>query len=253
MSTLYLVGLGLGPGDMSPLAVEMVGRCRRTFCETYTSLIPALDLDELKETLGTPVQRLNRGRVEGVEILLNALETGDTALLVPGDPMISTTHITLRVAAAESGHASRIIHSSSIMSAAIGESCLTATRFGRMATVSFMRSKQPYDVLADNRRAGLHTLFLLDVDEEAGRYMSVAQALDSLVSLEEEHGLGVIDDATVAIGMARLGSEDQVVEAGSVAGLLESDLGPPPHCLAIPGDVHFSEREALRAVLGARI
>ncbi len=250
MSHLYLVGLGLNPKAFSEEAVEVISGCERVFREAYTSPIPGLDGEVLHGRLAVEVEQLGRGPVEDASVLMDALSTGDVALLVPGDPMISTTHISLRVEAAERGHDSSIIHSSSIMSAAIGESCLTATKFGRMATISFMKSRQPYHVLALNSEMGLHTLFLLDVDEEDGKYMSVRQALESLLEVEEDEGGSVIALDTLAIGMARISCGDQVIEAGKVKHLLGHDFGAPPHCLVVPGELHFSEREAMDALLG---
>ena len=253
MACLFLVGMGLSPDDVSRGALKVVARCGRVFCETYTSLMPGLEPASLSDLLACRVELLKREQVEDGTLIVNALSGGDVALLVPGDPMISTTHISLRVQAARAGHASRVIHCSSILSAAIGESCLLSTRFGRMGTISFLPSQQPYDVLMDNKARGLHTLFLLDVDSERGRHMSIGQALQSLLAVEERRSLGVIGRNTLAVGLARVSSADQMVRAGRVRDLLELDFGSPPHCLVIPGRLHFAESEALEVLLGRSV
>lgn len=250
MACLFLVGMGLSPGDISRGALQVVARCSRVFCETYTSLIPGLEPASLADLFAIRVELLKREQVEDGSLIVDALSDGDVALLVPGDPMISTTHISLRVQAARAGHTSRVVHSSSILSAAIGESCLLATRFGRMGTISFLPSQQPYDVLRDNRARGLHTLFLLDVDFERGRHMSIGQALQFLLAIEEKRSLGLIGRNTLAVGLARVSSADQVVRAGRVRDLLELDFGPPPHCLIVPSKLHFAESDALEVLLG---
>jgi len=252
VGTLYLVGMGLNPEDITRRAREVVSRCRAVFCETYTSLIPGLDESGLEDLWGCEICALDRGALEEGSVLMEALLRGDVALLIPGDPMISTTHISLRVQAAAHGYKSRIIHASSIISAAMGESCLTATRFGRMATISFHPSVQPYDVLAENKSRGLHTLFLLDVDGEAKRYMTIREALESLLSVEGEKRLGIMVDDTLAVGLARVSARDQVVRAGSVEELRKYDFGGPPHTLIIPGKLHFAESEALDGLLSGR-
>lgn len=249
VGTLYLVGMGLNPGDIGDSAIDVISGCASIFCETYTSLMPGLDLARLERIGGGKVAMLERGRLEEGSVVMDALAGGDVALLVPGDPMVSTTHISLRVQAAYAGHQSRVLHSSSILSAAMGESCLQATRFGRTATISFLTSIQPYDVLAENLSRGLHTLFLLDLDTESGRYMRVQQALLLLLDVEGKTGLGILEKDTLAIGLARIGALDQLVVAGSIENILETDFGSPPHSLVIPGELHFTESEAIEVLL----
>ena len=250
MGCLYLVGIGLSSEDISRVALRVLAGCDRVFCETYTSRIPDLEISSLSKMLDNKVQTLNRTQVEDGSLIIDALSKGDVSLLIPGDPMISTTHISLRVQVAKAGYESRIVHSTSILSAAIGESCLTATRFGRLATISFMPSAQPYDVLKENKSRGLHTLFLLDVDSEGDRYMSIREALESLLSLEEEKGKGLIGKGKLAVGLARISLRGQVVKAGRVGDIMTYDFGGPPHSLIIPGELHFAESEALNIILG---
>ena len=249
MATLHLVGMGLNPVDVTRAAIDVVRRCASVFCETYTSLIPGLDAADLEGIAGGRVTMVERERLEDGSVVMDALLGGDVALLIPGDPMISTTHISLRVQAAQAGHQSRVLHSSSILSAAIGESCLQSTRFGRMATISFQASMQPYDVLAENGKLGLHTLFLLDLDSEGGKYMRVKDALRSILDAEGRRGLGVIRRDDLAIGLARVGSSDQLVLAASIGDMLKADLGDPPHSLVVPGKLHFAESEAVDVLL----
>lgn len=47
------------------------------------------------------------------------------------------------------------------------------------------------------------------------------------------------------MGLARLGSENQMVVAGSMKQLLTVDFGAPLHCLVIVGDTHPVEEEML--------
>ena len=50
---------------------------------------------------------------------------------------------------------------------------------------------------------------------------------------------------TTCVGFARLGSEDQMVVAGSMKQLLMIDFGEPLHCLVIVGETHPVEEEML--------
>jgi diphthine synthase len=53
------------------------------------------------------------------------------------------------------------------------------------------------------------------------------------------------NEDTICVGLARLGSEDQMVVAGSMKQLLAVDFGPPLHCLVIVGQTHPVEEEML--------
>lgn len=52
-------------------------------------------------------------------------------------------------------------------------------------------------------------------------------------------------EETLAVGMARLGSPDQLIVAGTLKGLLDVDFGAPLHCLVITGSIHVMEEEML--------
>jgi diphthine synthase len=242
--------MGLNPGEIPRGAIEEAGQCGSIFWENYTSIAPGLSFQVISDLFGPGVVPLDRSQVEDGAVIMDALANGDVALLVLGDPMVSTTHVALRVEAAARDHESMIVHASSILSAAMGESCLMATKFGRMATISFHRSEQPYDVLSQNLSHGLHTLFLLDIDVEGDRFMTVGDALRALQVLEEERGAGIIDDGMLVIGLARVSFMDQMVRAGKLRVISELDFGNPPHCLIIPGDLHFAESEAVETLLG---
>jgi len=50
---------------------------------------------------------------------------------------------------------------------------------------------------------------------------------------------------TLAVGVARAGSERPIAKADYVVQLMEFDFGKPPHSLVFPGRLHFMEAEAL--------
>jgi diphthamide biosynthesis methyltransferase len=49
-----------------------------------------------------------------------------------------------------------------------------------------------------------------------------------------------------------LGSHQGKTRADSVENLLRFDWGGPPHCIVLPGRLHFMEVEALEILCGAR-
>lgn len=54
---------------------------------------------------------------------------------------------------------------------------------------------------------------------------------------------------SLCVGIARLGSPDQKIVAGSMKQLLDVDFGPPLHCLIIVGETHPVEEEMLQFYL----
>ncbi|KAF0754345.1 hypothetical protein AaE_005368 [Aphanomyces astaci] len=77
------------------------------------------------------------------------------------------------------------------------------------------------------------------------RFMSVNQAVEQLLEVEDKRQEGVYSRDTLCVGMARLGQRDQKIVAGTLAELLSVDFGAPLHSLVIAGDVHFLEEEML--------
>ena len=59
---------------------------------------------------------------------------------------------------------------------------------------------------------------------------------------------GVVSERTFAIVLSRLGRDDADLAAGTFAELSKKEVGGPPHCLIIPGKLHFTEAEAISAI-----
>ncbi|MCK4222870.1 diphthine synthase, partial [Candidatus Bathyarchaeota archaeon] len=217
----------------------------------YTSLMIGLRIKNLELLIKDKIVLLTRQSLEeqdGERILTEA-KKGKTVFLVPGDPMIATTHVDLRIRAERNGIRTRVIHGASITSAAIALSGLQNYKFGRSVTVPFNGncpvSETPYNVIKMNMRAGLHTLCFLDLRVEEDQYMHVQEALQILFSIEDTKHESVITDKTLVVGIARAGSKNPTVKAGLFNEVLEFKFGGPPHILIFPGKLHFVEVEAL--------
>ncbi|MDP3639946.1 MAG: hypothetical protein Q8R53_01960, partial [Nanoarchaeota archaeon] len=78
---------------------------------------------------------------------------------------------------------------------------------------------------------------------EKQRFMSVNEALKILEQIEAEKKEGFIHGQLLIVGCARLGSDDFVVKSGTLQEVKACDFGQPPHCLIIPGKLHFVEEE----------
>lgn len=251
-----LTFVGLGLHDEEGITIRGLEEARKAcavYAEFYTSPMPRLSLDGLEAMLGRAVRVVDRAFLEGegAEEILSKASAADVVLLVPGDPLIATTHAALRVEAERRGIRTRVVHGVSILSAAISLSGLHNYKFGRSVTIPFTESETPYDVLRDNRATGLHTLVFLDVEVERDRYMTVREGLRRLLALEGLRGEGVVTPDTLVIGLARVGSDDSVVRAGPAGQLLAYDFGDPPHLIIVPARLHFTEAEALIRLHGA--
>ena len=259
MGELVFVGLGLfNELDLSLRGLEEAKKAECVFAEFYTSLMAGLSLENLREMIGKEVTVVARKTLEeeNGEPILQKAEKTKVAFLVPGDPLIATTHIDLRIRAEKRGIKTKVVHAASITSAAVGLSGLQNYRFGRSVTVPFLQegflSETPYSVIAENKARNLHTLCFLDIEAESQRYMTIEEALGSLLALEIEKKELIITPDSLAVGVARAGAEDVTVKAGKARDLVGFDLGRPPHVLIIPAErLHFMEAEALIILAGA--
>ncbi len=256
MSELVFVGLGLNDEKgVSLNGVEEARTAESVFIELYTSLLPDFSLKNLESILGKEIQVLSRRNLEdenGKRVFDSATK-GKTVLFVPGDPFIATTHVTLRIEASKRKIPTRVVHGASIISALIGLSGLHNYKFGKTVTIPFPEnfSETPYNVLAQNRKLGLHTICLLDLEADKWRFLTIKEALTMLKDVEAKKQLDIISSSTLAVGLARVGSRKPTLKADFVDRLLEFDFGDPPMTLIIPGELHFMEAEALISLADA--
>ena len=252
-----LIFIGLGLHDERGITLRGLEEARAAdvvFAEFYTSALLGTKAAAIESLLGRTVRRLSREQVEGGKDVLDAAKDHRVAFLVAGDPMVATTHVDLRLRAAAAGIPTRVIHGVSILGAAAGALGLQAYKFGRTATVPFPapghQVTSPLDPILENRRAGLHTLVLLDLRED-GTFLDPKAALESLLGMARSKRTRGFGPGTLVCVLSRVGSPDVRITTGRVADLLKRDLGPPLHCLVVPGKLHFLEKDALVAFGGA--
>ena len=257
MKEIVLVGLGLhDEKGISLQGLEEAKTSDRIFIELYTSLLPGFSAKRFEKLSGKKLHILSRRELEdenGREIF-NAAEKGKVVLLVPGDPLIATTHVALRIEAQKRGVKTRVVHGASALSAVIGLSGLHSYKFGRVVTIPFpdeTRSETPYEVITKNMKLGLHTICLLDIKAEQKHYLTIPEAADALSEVEQKRRKGTVTRDTLAVGIAQAGSNNPTVKADFVRNLRKHDFGDPPQTLVFPGKLHFTEAEALIALAGA--
>ena len=245
---LYFIGLGLNnEKDITINGLEAIKKCDVVYLENYTSILNCTKSD-LEKFFGKKFFLANRNLVEpdDNEIIKNA-KTKNVAFLVAGDPLVATTHIDLFLRAKKERIKCNVIHNASIVSA-VGVTGLQVYKFGKITSIPLENEdiESPYDILKDNLSLGLHTLFLLDLDPEEEKFLSVNDAIRYLLRVELKRNEKIFSEKIFCIGCARLGSENQVIKAGTAKELLKYNFGKPVHCLIVPGKLHFMENGSLR-------
>ncbi len=252
MNELVFVGLGLyDEKDISIRGLEEIKEADAVFAEFYTSVMPGLSIRKLEKMAGKAVKVVSRRVLEEDEgkLILEEAKKGKVAFLVPGDPLIATTHVDLRISAEKMGIRTRVIHGASAVSAVRGITGLQNYKYGKAVTIPFSEkgfvSKTPYDVIYENKERGLHTMCYLDIKAEEQRYLIIKGALQILLELEKQNRKQIIIPRTLIMGVARAGSIAPIVKAGYLQEVIDYDFGAPPHTLVFPGKLHFMEAEAL--------
>ena len=199
--------------------------------------------------------------------ILSGAAHDDIAFLVVGDPFGATTHadLVLRCRQSQPPIPTRTLPNASILTG-VGCTGLSLYNFGQTVSMVFFtdnwRPSSYYDRVAENARLGLHTLVLLDikvkepdlvamargrVEYEPPRFMTVAQCAAQMVETEEERKGGVCGREALAVGVARVGAEDERIVAGTLEELSNVDMGRPLHSLVLVGKrMHEMERDFVR-------
>ncbi|MFB6191598.1 MAG: diphthine synthase [Candidatus Nanohaloarchaea archaeon] len=228
---LYLIGLGLDDGEITVKGREALEDADRAFVEFYTNTAN-IDIEELEDDTGTDIQQLSREEVEQEERMLEALEDGDVAFLVSGDPLTATTHYDIKHRAEQRGEKVEIVHAPSILTS-VAETGLNVYRFGRVVTLP--ENAKPVSVLDHieaNDSIGLHTLVLLDIDYRAD------EASQKLVEMG-------VDPDREALVVERANQGSQWINVGPLEDMTSADLGRTPHSIILVGEKDHKEAEFL--------
>ncbi len=249
---LYLIGLGLGSkGYLTLKALEIMKRSDKIYLDSYTSFIDRDLLDELRKSFEEKIVEADRRLLEeGSSSIVEEAEKMNVCILVPGDPLIATTHLSIILEAARKGVKSEIVYGISAYSALISASCLQAYKFGKTVTIpkSGVGIESCYRSIVENMERGLHTLVLLDTADGG---LEIPAAIRMLSRAEEKLGMGLISERRLLVCLARIGFSDEFRWAGPLAQALKTSYPPPPHSIIFPGSLHFSEAEALKKILEA--
>ncbi len=240
---LYIIGLGLSWKDISLRALEAINQCNEVYLEHYTS-ISDFTIEQLKRLIGKKIINLDRKQAEGL-LFLKEAHTKDVALLVYGDALSATTHFEILEQAKKKKIETKLIHSSSILTA-IAETGLSLYRFGKTASIPIpeknFQPKSFIEILKDNQKIDAHTLFLLDLKPDQDKYLTIPEAIKILLSIKDK----IFTENTFCVACARLGSENSLIKTGKAKDLMKIKFDNPPYCLIIPAKLNHKEEEYIR-------
>ncbi|RLG90092.1 MAG: diphthine synthase [Thermoprotei archaeon] len=246
---LIFIGAGLSINHLTIEAIEWLKKADKIIIDSYTNIIPDFSIDKLFKIIGTrkDVIIANRSMLEGISIkkIVEEAQKLNLAILVPGDPFIATTHDAIRVEAIKHGVQVKTINGLSIYSLAPSRTGLQAYRFGKTVTLVYPEAFKPYstiETIYDNLSRNLHTLLLLDLKLEENKAMTINEAVDILMDLDEDRKLNNI----IAVGLARIGCKDEKIQADRLSRLKKYGFPPPPHSLVIVAKPHPIELDSLK-------
>lgn len=247
---LWFIGLGIsGFEGISPSTSRILRKADLVFFENFTSPIPRSDQSKIKKLARSRLRMAPRWLVEDGKAILSEAKKKTVVLLAYGDPYIATTHIELRTRAALDGIKTRTVHAASAIPSLVGECGLQYYKMGRPVTI--MRDQQTwntvYYTIYENLVRGSHSILILEYNSDAGFFLDPREAISSLLSAEGEQRRNVIRETMFGIVASRIGSRTQSIIAGKLSSLSKADFGKPPHTIIVPGRMHFTETDALKA------
>lgn len=248
----FLVGSGLWRGDdISVRGMNVCKECSKVYLDRYTRAFEEKEFKKLEEIIGKKIIKLERKELEETLNFLNESEKENVCLIVPGDPLIATTHVTIIEECKKRNIEYEIIHGSSIFTALPGECGLMTYKVGGSCTIP-MREKRIvpysiYDKINENRERGYHTLVFLDTTPE--KEMEISEAMEIMQEIENEKKLKIFNDENKIIVGACMGSDKQKLIYEKI-GILKKMNFEKPCTLIIPGKLHFSEEEHLEKLKG---
>ncbi|MCL4314741.1 MAG: diphthine synthase [Candidatus Thermoplasmatota archaeon] len=246
---LYIVGTGLnGPKSITIEGLDAIRECPHVYLDTYTSFQSGFSVQDFEKALGKSVLPAKRDFLEGKVPILDLAAEEDVALLVIGDPLMATTHNMVRKMATEKGVETKVLGNSSIVNALPARAGLSIYRMGAPVSIPFLSEKfvpvSPYAKILKNLDTGLHTLLLLDLQDQ--RTMEPAVVLSSLLEMGRRLGDSRINGETMIIAGSMIGSNRECMCITSMRYLKDME-NRPPMSFIVPAELTEDEEAFVKA------
>lgn len=231
---LYLIGLGLDKKSLGLESLEAIKKAKKIFLEHYTTTLP-YTRKELEKIIKKKIQLIEREKVES-DFLIKEAKKSNVILLVYGDPLMATTHISLINDAKKARIKTKVFHNGSVITA-ISQTGLQIYKFGKTTSIPrWQENYKPtsfYDTIKDNQSINAHTLVLVDIG------LSIEETLYEL----NEASNNQLNQILIC---SQLGTSKQQILKNSIDNFIKQ---PPkvkePFCIIVPASLHFSEEETL--------
>ncbi len=250
IDVLVFLGIGYSLKHLTLEAIEYLSKADKVVIDKYTSLYEDDPAGLSEYTKGELVYASRKDlEGEGMNNLINEARSKNIVLAVPGDPFIATTHDSLRVEAIRKSVEVKVVNSLSVLTLIQSRLGLQAYRFGKTVTLVYPDYFKPYstiETIYENLNRRLHTIVLLDLRLEHGKAMTIHEAVEILLKLDDE--LENRLDDSLAIGVARLSWRDERIQADLLPRLRKYDFPPPPHSLVIVSNPLPVEIEGLKLI-----
>lgn len=229
---LYIIGLGLNEESITQEGLNAINKCKEIYLENYTIEFP-YKIEVLGKRIKKEILIANRDFVENFKILEIAKKE-NAALLVYGNPLTATTHISLIQEAKKLGVEYAIIQNASILDA-IAETGLQLYKFGKTTSLPNFEADSFIDTIKDNQKINTHSLILVDVGMKFH---------DALKRLEEAAKRKKLKISKIVV-CSRLGTRESKIIFGTFNELKGKEI-QAPFCFILPGKLHFMEEEILK-------
>ena len=245
---LWFIGLGVSGPDSIPKEVgKIIQKADLVYLESFTSPIYKEHEEDIKNLVNGNFKIAKRWLVEDGQEILKAAKNSTVILLSYGDPYIATTHIELRTRAKLENIETKTAHSASAITSMIGEVGLQFYKVGRIVTVMSEKKSitTPYKIIFKNLIEGIHSVILLEYNQDENFFLDPKDAILSLLDAEKEQKRNVVNENTFAVVVSRIGLKTQKITSGKFTNLLKTNFGEPPHSIIITGKLHFTESDAI--------
>ncbi len=238
----YLIGLGLNEKGYSREAYDAIEKSEKIYLENYTVDFPYEIVNLEKQFNGKKLIPANREFVESFGVL-DEVKKKNAALLVYGNPLMATTHISLIEEAKKRKIKFRVIHGASVLDA-VSETGLQIYKFGKTTSMPAWIPEKKFtpesfiDVVKENLSIGAHTLILVDIGLD---FKSALKQLE-ISAKNKRQKIGKI------LVCKKLGTEKNKIIYGNISELKNEKI-ESPFCIIIPGKLHFIEGEFLESLV----
>jgi len=248
---LVLVGAGLRRSQLTKEAEEVISGADVVLVDTYTMPAARWLLEAARELNPAAKEATRTDLEDNSANIIDLAKTLDVVIIVPGDPLIATTHSSLVVEGKRKGVEVKVVSGVSGVCSMESLLGLHFYKFGRTVTLPGpwrgVSADEAAIELLGNLCRGLHTILLLDVSPE-GNSLKPSEGLrelrESLVKLLQEGQLSLISKLLVLL----VSIDDQVHVKRLRLDAPLRDYEVPVGSLVVPGRLHVSEREFLQYV-----